>query len=62
MFERKAKVGLLGLMPELYDRWPELKVQMAEFAEGASSVSSLVTTKTSRPWLRSNRGVMPRVQ
>ena len=29
---RKAKVGLLGLMFELYDRFPELKPEMAEFA------------------------------
>jgi len=29
----KAKVGLLGLMFDLYDRWPELKPMMAEFAE-----------------------------
>jgi L-arabinose isomerase len=28
----KAKIGLLGLMLELYDRWPELKPQMAQFA------------------------------
>lgn len=28
----KAKVGLLGLMLELYDAWPDLKPAMAEFA------------------------------
>ena len=28
---RKARVGLLGLMFDLYDAWPELKPQMAEF-------------------------------
>jgi len=28
----KAKVGLLGLMLELYDAWPDLKPSMAEFA------------------------------
>ena len=27
----RARVGLLGLMLELYDRWPELKPQMASF-------------------------------
>ena len=30
---QKAKVGLLGLMFDLYDLWPELKVQMSEFGE-----------------------------
>ena len=30
---KKARVGLLGLMLELYNRWPELKPMMAEFAE-----------------------------
>ena len=29
--ERKAQVGLLGLMFDLYDRIPELKPMMAEF-------------------------------
>jgi L-arabinose isomerase len=29
---KKAEVGLLGLMFELYDRWPDLKPAMAEFA------------------------------
>ncbi|MGQ9785871.1 MAG: hypothetical protein ACUVSJ_05385 [Anaerolineae bacterium] len=28
----KAKVGLLGLMLDLYDAWPDLKPTMAEFA------------------------------
>ena len=28
----KARIGLLGLMLELYDRWPELKPLMAGFA------------------------------
>lgn len=30
---KKAKVGLLGLMFDLYDRYPDLKVMMAGFAE-----------------------------
>jgi L-arabinose isomerase len=30
---RKARVGLLGLMFDLYDAWPELKPMMAEFGE-----------------------------
>ncbi len=29
----KAQVGLLGLMLELYDQMPDLKPQMAKFAE-----------------------------
>ena len=28
---RKARVGLLGLMFDLYDAWPQLKLDMAEF-------------------------------
>jgi L-arabinose isomerase len=32
MENQKAKVGMLGLMLELYDMWPELKVQEAAFA------------------------------
>ena len=35
---RKAKLGLLGLMFELYDRWPDLKPMMAQF------VAELVNT------------------
>ena len=30
---RKARVGLLGLMFDLYDAWPELRSAMAEFGE-----------------------------
>jgi len=30
---RKARVGLLGLMFDLYDNWPELKPMMAEFGQ-----------------------------
>jgi L-arabinose isomerase len=30
---RRARVGLLGLMFDLYDAWPELKPMMAEFGE-----------------------------
>jgi L-arabinose isomerase len=30
---RKARVGLLGLMFDLYDAWPELKPTMAKFGE-----------------------------
>ncbi|MGB9596383.1 MAG: hypothetical protein ACPL7B_08890, partial [Candidatus Poribacteria bacterium] len=30
--EKKAKVGLLGLMLQLYDRYPEIKPAMVEFA------------------------------
>jgi len=30
---KKARVGLLGLMFQLYDRYPELKPAMAGFAE-----------------------------
>jgi len=37
---KKAKVGLLTLMFELYDRWPELKPMMARFAEELASVLS----------------------
>lgn len=37
---RKAKVGLLGLMFELYDRFPELKPTMAEFAGELAEVMS----------------------
>jgi L-arabinose isomerase len=32
MQEKKAKVGLLGLMLQLYDRYPEIKPAMVEFA------------------------------
>ena len=28
---RKARVGLLGLMFDLYDAWPQLRLDMAEF-------------------------------
>jgi len=30
---KKAKVGLLGLMIELYDIWPEIKVNMTKFGQ-----------------------------
>jgi L-arabinose isomerase len=30
---RKARVGLLGLMFDLYDAWPQLKLDMAEFGD-----------------------------
>jgi len=30
---RKAKVGLLGMMIEYYERWPEIKPMLAEFGE-----------------------------
>ena len=33
METQKAKVGLLGLMLDLYDLWPELKVAEAAFAQ-----------------------------
>ncbi|MGC8878700.1 MAG: L-arabinose isomerase family protein, partial [Anaerolineae bacterium] len=36
----KAKVGLLGLMLELYDAWPELKPAMAEFARALGDTLS----------------------
>jgi len=38
---KKARVGLLGLMLELYDRWPELKPMMAELAEELVETLSL---------------------
>ena len=36
----KAKVGLLGLMLDLYDAWPDLKPTMAEFARELADVLS----------------------
>jgi L-arabinose isomerase len=36
---RKARVGLLGLMFDLYDAWPQLKLDMAEF--GGQLVNAL---------------------
>ncbi len=30
---KKAKVGLLGMMTEYYERWPEIKPMLAEFGE-----------------------------
>ena len=38
----KARVGLLGLMLELYDRWPELKPLMAELRRGAGGYTGAV--------------------
>jgi L-arabinose isomerase len=37
---RKVRVGLLGLMFQLYDRYPELKPEMAKFAEEVAGVMS----------------------
>ena len=37
---KKARVGLLGLMFQLYDRYPELKPEMAKFAEELVGVMS----------------------
>jgi len=37
---KKARVGLLGLMFQLYDRYPELKPEMAKFAEELVRVMS----------------------
>jgi L-arabinose isomerase len=37
---KKAKVGFLGLMFQLYDRFPELKPQMADFARELVGVMS----------------------
>jgi L-arabinose isomerase len=37
---KKARVGLLGLMLELYDAWPELKPKMADFARQLAAAMS----------------------
>ena len=51
---RKARVGLLGLMFDLYDAWPQLKLDMAEF--GGQLVDALAPfAEVEFPGVCSNR-------